>query len=995
MPSLSTEQVCVTIHQHMQNMEKSLRCPLCLSCCTDPTMISNCCHTFCGPCIRRGLKDKRECPSCKQACSRRSLLPAPHFDELVHAYKKMLVNFGLAPSRFDPSVAVTQIAPDSNDYSSDEEEENDNDNDDGSNCIIEEEIDIEDEETKPSVSLKTKKEKQLDWMEVHEQVQAARTFQKYLGELNNNIQKDQEAIVQINERALLKAAVQRQKRGQPPSQTDSTSLSQLNREYAVEQQAADHLLLPVEESPARPATSYDQSDDTSADDAKLPAREVAFAQESQDHSFHSAARNMLEPPSEDSQTSFYSAQQSEEEERPSQSPSSTRRISSFLDKENVSNATDVTPMANNKRGEGDRKQKSVVFASAVSSISSQKTSALQTLSQTKGHELPSSSRIPEVSSGTPVETCEENSEDMLMDQKMAAVQKDSPIATASPRVDRGENSEEALMDQKMAAVQKDSLIATASPRMDQSPLDPTAHESTCPQDQLDTRNKPSTDSSSANSNETPTSVSRNEGPSTSESDDQPMECVDERATTEPKSASPSTNAFSVGTIVEVQSRTWPGVNKLGGVGRVTRVHTSPSVRYDIAYVLGGREKLVDAVFVSSNDRDLGRQKDVGSIRLRDTGIPKALLEDLAKEGFDTVGAPTEEVFRGAKKKKTLFTRASRKRTKEDPPEAAPLRTKKPRTIRSVVNAGVNMLRSKKKREETKPMKEDERMSDVALCRLADEHYNQQLESIFKKGTVLHVMATGLSPDQMDQLHHMKQNLKKPVSIKTCDTFSKKVQMCIVSSELQGQDPANLVSRSRTMKALRSLLKGIPIVSTRWLHSCFEAKKVLKPDPFMFVRTLPARNGSNITDFGVAKQCALIQQNSRHKPLAAVSLHLCGKFSRDLESHLLLLAKESGVKAIVNRQSAAAKIRSLPEEGIMVLLCNDDSGFNVSTAIKREVEKAPKKIVVASVQWLFDTVCSTEFQDARTYPPESKDLRQLWSLTTERTGEGAYLETTNL
>ena len=73
--------------------------------------------------------------------------------------------------------------------------------------------------------------------------------------------------------------------------------------------------------------------------------------------------------------------------------------------------------------------------------------------------------------------------------------------------------------------------------------------------------------------------------------------------------------ISKGSIVVVESRTWPGSNKPGGVARVTAVHdadnddgtananttTSPKKkkkRYDVSYVLGGKEKGVDEEHVT-------------------------------------------------------------------------------------------------------------------------------------------------------------------------------------------------------------------------------------------------------------------------------------------------------------------------------------------------------------------------------------------------------------
>ena len=57
-----------------------------------------------------------------------------------------------------------------------------------------------------------------------------------------------------------------------------------------------------------------------------------------------------------------------------------------------------------------------------------------------------------------------------------------------------------------------------------------------------------------------------------------------------------------GSIVVVESRTWPGSNKPGGVARVTAVHNEtgipiPKKKYDVSYVLGGKEKGVEEEYV--------------------------------------------------------------------------------------------------------------------------------------------------------------------------------------------------------------------------------------------------------------------------------------------------------------------------------------------------------------------------------------------------------------
>ena len=74
-------------------------------------------------------------------------------------------------------------------------------------------------------------------------------------------------------------------------------------------------------------------------------------------------------------------------------------------------------------------------------------------------------------------------------------------------------------------------------------------------------------------------------------------------------ASSSTSIITKGSIVTVESRTWPGLNKPGGVARVTHVHhnydtdNNNKITYDVAYVLGGKEKAVGAEYVTLQSAD--------------------------------------------------------------------------------------------------------------------------------------------------------------------------------------------------------------------------------------------------------------------------------------------------------------------------------------------------------------------------------------------------------
>ncbi|CAI5721154.1 unnamed protein product [Peronospora destructor] len=66
--------------------------------------------------------------------------------------------------------------------------------------------------------------------------------------------------------------------------------------------------------------------------------------------------------------------------------------------------------------------------------------------------------------------------------------------------------------------------------------------------------------------------------------------------------------LDVGTLVDVDSRTWPGINKLGGAGRIARVNREEpqggdrnEVFYDVRYVLGGFERHIESKWVHSSE----------------------------------------------------------------------------------------------------------------------------------------------------------------------------------------------------------------------------------------------------------------------------------------------------------------------------------------------------------------------------------------------------------
>ncbi|KDO20601.1 hypothetical protein SPRG_12957 [Saprolegnia parasitica CBS 223.65] len=62
------------------------------------------------------------------------------------------------------------------------------------------------------------------------------------------------------------------------------------------------------------------------------------------------------------------------------------------------------------------------------------------------------------------------------------------------------------------------------------------------------------------------------------------------------------DGFKVGDLVEVETRTWPGINKIGGAARVISVYSDGGDTFvDVRYFLGGSEKRVDVAYVQPSD----------------------------------------------------------------------------------------------------------------------------------------------------------------------------------------------------------------------------------------------------------------------------------------------------------------------------------------------------------------------------------------------------------
>merc|ERR1712238_200425 len=167
--------------------------------------------------------------------------------------------------------------------------------------------------------------------------------------------------------------------------------------------------------------------------------------------------------------------------------------------------------------------------------------------------------------------------------------------------------------------------------------------------------------------------------------------------------------LSKGTIVNVELRTWPGMNKPGGVGRIIAIN--PDGSYNVAYILGGKESNVEAIFmvkVDQEDDSHGTSSSPGVLgaagparrrrRTKDEldALPEDLLRQLAKEGFDT-GVSLKSIKGNKKQKKNRIATLSD--TTNAGGSKCQNRKKAPKNTATIAETSKNKV-SKRKRKNT-------------------------------------------------------------------------------------------------------------------------------------------------------------------------------------------------------------------------------------------------------------------------------------------------------
>ena len=71
----------------------------------------------------------------------------------------------------------------------------------------------------------------------------------------------------------------------------------------------------------------------------------------------------------------------------------------------------------------------------------------------------------------------------------------------------------------------------------------------------------------------------------------------------------------------------------------------------------------------------------------------------------------------------------------------------------------------------------------------------------------------------------------------------KTQLCITATSSSTSQHSGMVSKSRTLKVMRSALAGLPVLTPLWMEACLKDETIVPPTKDMCIRTLPTKQTS--------------------------------------------------------------------------------------------------------------------------------------------------------
>jgi hypothetical protein len=267
--------------------------------------------------------------------------------------------------------------------------------------------------------------------------------------------------------------------------------------------------------------------------------------------------------------------------------------------------------------------------------------------------------------------------------------------------------------------------------------------------------------------------------------------------------------LAVGDIVLVQSRTWPGMNKPGGVAKITAVlgvadHENNNCYYNVAFVLGGTEKRVEAAFVSRHDLFVGNETAVQRRSNNEassiSAIPSSLWQALVAEGFDVPKTILPAGTMHSRPKKRPTPRTGRRTSGEDEATANAMNKKRRKQIGHAKEEECCSSNSNNNNPLVAAFSPISTWSFVQKCALADKRYERRIQQAVKYMTtsksscIVYILPSGLSDPETRALRLLVRDTK--TSKGNCCTFERFSQ--VICSE---RDEESSCSHARLLSPL--------------------------------------------------------------------------------------------------------------------------------------------------------------------------------------------------
>lgn len=536
------------------------------------------------------------------------------------------------------------------------------------------------------------------------------------------------------------------------------------------------------------------------------------------------------------------------------------------------------------------------------------------------------------------------------------------------------------------------------------------------------------------------------------------------------------NHLIKGTLVKVQDRTWPGVNKPGGIARIMKAHThfDAGVKYDVSYVLGGREKMVDSAFVREHEDSKGsfnssadREKKV--VDTDDKSATSAVsrrscrVDERKKVEKWIAQIDEEEENKSAKAAITTKVRKSKSRRvserikSEDIVETKPAKSNKVvrrqtrkgskkikvvediETKEKITNSSAAIKKNAQSAEDNNPNEiSNEKtgsatqevstsirsMTFAEILESATLYYSKLAEkkhSKKKKKAACHTVFVTCSSLSKNEQSIVKEMIDRAygndVKLKLLKDFNPYKTSILITSLLEQSESCVKIAKARTMKAMRATLVGIPIVDVSWCKHIISTNKIIAPVCDQCITSLPTKlphfmqnctldSGLNKKrDFDTATYGVPSLVASRPSLLFDnTTIFLCGKdwkTSTTKSKDVQLLVRDGGGVVLTSATQTIKGVEEASETSSshrIVLLCDDSSqnaGNGISSPLAKVIrrfydhktdEKRVPPVIIVNSAWIFDSISCAALLEANRFRPCSPLASSLWELCCNNTEE---------